>query len=109
MTLTRELLAQTHAPLACVNAIEDALGNETMFAVGVARDSLTGVLPDGAARVVAMRFEADGTTAEVAMAMAPPLVGLLEASAPGERLEDLCAHALEAAAQALVGDAPAET
>jgi flagellar motor switch protein FliN/FliY len=108
MALDHEHLAESDAPLACVAAVEEVLGNETILAVGLPRPTVVEVLGDAALRAVTLTFAVHDVTAEVALVLRDGFAGTLEASAADELLVTACRPALEAAAHALAGSASAE-
>jgi flagellar motor switch protein FliN len=99
MTLSSALLADPGAPLACVAALEDALGLDTILAVGMPRASVHEVLREDHLRVVVMTFTSNGVAAGSVAIVATAAFGeALEASAADEMFSSACRPGLEAAA-----------
>jgi flagellar motor switch protein FliN/FliY len=102
------LLASADAALVLAEALERALGNQTILTVGQPRSTIAEVLGESDGRTVVLGFtSAAGTSGEIALTSTAQFATALEHAAADELLVSTCAPALEAAAGALAaaGDA----
>lgn len=104
MSLQDELRGSGEVAFAFAAALERSIGDDSLFTVGMTRDSIVNVLPDEPARAVLLDFSgdggADGTLAFIALQR---FADTIERSASDEILQTAVGVALEAAVQALAG------
>jgi flagellar motor switch protein FliN len=112
MTLIEDLAATNDVAMAVTSALEQALGEDVILAVGVAQQQTPGadLLPEGATRSVSLPLTGD-FAGEIGLIVGEELAAALEARAADEMLTSAAAPALEAGAATMnaLGQGEAQT